>query len=188
MIEVPCRVDARGVHQLPVNLPPLHIQGLIDAVSVAQTLTIQAAVTGDRRTALQALLAHPLIPSFETARSLLAALLSAHRDYLPQFELYAHWRKCMKPLKIAVIGGGSTYTPELIDGFARYNAELPVDCIVLHDIDAQRLEIVGGLARRMLQKSGLAVHLTTVLAEALDGADFVITQLRVGGMAARALG
>jgi 6-phospho-beta-glucosidase len=93
----------------------------------------------------------------------------------------------MKPLKIAVIGGGSTYTPELIDGFARYNAELPVDCIVLHDIDARRLEIVGGLARRMLQKSGIAVHLTTVLAEALDGADFVITQLRVGGMAARAL-
>lgn len=93
----------------------------------------------------------------------------------------------MKPLKVAVIGGGSTYTPELIDGFARYNVELPVDCIVLHDIDGQRLEIVGGLARRMLQKTGIAVHNTTLLAEALDGADFVITQLRVGGMAARAL-
>ncbi len=86
VIEVPCRVDASGVHQLPAAPPPLHIQGLIEAVSVAQTLTIRAAVTGDSRIALQALLAHPLIPSFETARSLLAALLSAHHDYLPQFE------------------------------------------------------------------------------------------------------
>ena len=93
----------------------------------------------------------------------------------------------MKPLKVAVIGGGSTYTPELIDGFARYYDELPVENVILHDIDAHRLEIVGGLSQRMLQKTAIAVHTTTVLPEALDGADFVITQLRVGGLAARAL-
>jgi 6-phospho-beta-glucosidase len=93
----------------------------------------------------------------------------------------------MKPLKIAVIGGGSTYTPELIDGLARYNDELPVESVSLYDIDARRLEIVGGLTQRMLQKTSIAVHTTTLLPAALDGADFVITQLRVGGLAARAL-
>ncbi len=93
----------------------------------------------------------------------------------------------MKPLKIAVIGGGSTYTPELIDGFIRYHPELPVGRIVLQDINPQRLDIVGGLARRMVQATGIELCVTTDRAEALDDADFVVAQLRVGGMAARAL-
>jgi 6-phospho-beta-glucosidase len=93
----------------------------------------------------------------------------------------------MKPLKITVVGGGSTYTPELIDGFIRYCDELPVASIVLQDISTERLEIVGGLARRMMQQTGIPLTTTTDRGEALAGADFVITQLRVGGLAARAL-
>jgi 6-phospho-beta-glucosidase len=85
VIETPCRVDADGAHVLPAEPLPLPVRGLIEAVSASLTLTIQAAVTGDRRIALQALLAHPLVPSFDAARSLLAALLAEHRDYLPQF-------------------------------------------------------------------------------------------------------
>ncbi len=57
----------------------------------------------------------------------------------------------MKALKVAVLGGGSTYTPELIEGFARYRAELPVEQITLMDISAERLEVVGGLVQRMLE-------------------------------------
>ena len=53
-------------------------------------------------------------------------------------------------LKIAVVGGGSTYTPELVEGIARRADRLPVDELVLLDIDAERLAIVGGLAQRML--------------------------------------
>ena len=93
----------------------------------------------------------------------------------------------MKPLKVAVIGGGSTYTPELVDGFIRYYEELPIESIYLQDTDTNRLEIVGGLARRMLARIGVRLCTTTDRAEALHGADFVVTQLRVGGMAARAL-
>ena len=93
----------------------------------------------------------------------------------------------MKALKIAVVGGGSTYTPELIDGFVRYYDELPIREICLQDIDAERLDVVGGLAQRMVAEQGIPVTLTTERAEALDGANFVLTQLRVGGMAARAL-
>ena len=59
-------------------------------------------------------------------------------------------------LKVAVIGGGSTYTPELVEGFARRETVLPIDEIVLLDPDAERLEIVGGLAGRILQRAGLA--------------------------------
>ena len=93
----------------------------------------------------------------------------------------------MKELKIAVVGGGSTYTPELIDGFVRYYDELPVREICLQDISTERLDVVGGLARRMVAERGIPVTLTTDRAEALTDADFVLTQLRVGGMAARAL-
>jgi 6-phospho-beta-glucosidase len=93
----------------------------------------------------------------------------------------------MKALKIAVIGGGSTYTPELVDGFIRYHDELPIEHVVLMDIDAKRLEVVGGLAGRMLKPSGIKLQCTLDRREALDGADFIVTQLRVGGMAARAL-
>ncbi len=93
----------------------------------------------------------------------------------------------MSDFKIAVIGGGSTYTPELISGL--YQQQLPVREVVLVDPDRQRLEIVGGLVRRMVDASGggIIVTLTADLSPALDGADVVITQLRVGGQAARIL-
>ena len=90
-------------------------------------------------------------------------------------------------MKIAVIGGGSTYTPELIEGFARRADLLRVDDLVLHDIDADRLAVVGGLARRILARTGFPGRLstTTDLAAAVDGAAAVLVQLRVGGQAAR---
>jgi 6-phospho-beta-glucosidase len=90
-------------------------------------------------------------------------------------------------MKIAVIGGGSTYTPELIEGFARRQDVLAVDELVLHDISSQRLDVVGGLARRILARQGFAGRLstTTSLPEAVDGAAAVLIQLRVGGQAAR---
>src|SRR5712691_9383177 len=90
-------------------------------------------------------------------------------------------------LKIAVVGEGSTYTPELVEGFAARQDELPIDEIVLHDLDGDRLDIVGGLARRILRRHGWRgdLTLTTGRDRALDGASFVVVQLRVGGQAAR---
>jgi 6-phospho-beta-glucosidase len=90
-------------------------------------------------------------------------------------------------VKIAVVGGGSTYTPELIEGFHTRRDRLPVDELVLHDIDDERLEVVGGLARRILRKHEWPGELvvTKDRARALDGASYVIVQLRVGGQAAR---
>ncbi|OKP86797.1 6-phospho-beta-glucosidase [Paenibacillus helianthi] len=92
-------------------------------------------------------------------------------------------------LKIAVIGGGSSYTPELIEGIILNHAQLPVSEIWLVDIEAgkHKLEIVGNLAKRMVKKSGLPldVHLTLNRREALDGASFVSTQMRVGLLEAR---
>jgi 6-phospho-beta-glucosidase len=90
-------------------------------------------------------------------------------------------------VKVAVVGGGSTYTPELVDGFARRQARLPVDELVLHDIDPDRLAVVGGLARRILARHGWPGRLaeTTDLLGAAAGADAVIVQLRVGGQRAR---
>jgi 6-phospho-beta-glucosidase len=90
-------------------------------------------------------------------------------------------------MKIAVVGGGSTYTPELIEGFARRVGALPFTELVLHDISADRLEVVGGLAGRILAKDGLADRLrtTTSLDDAVDGAAAVLVQLRVGGQQAR---
>jgi 6-phospho-beta-glucosidase len=90
-------------------------------------------------------------------------------------------------LKIAVVGGSSTYTPELVQGFADRAERLPVDDLVLLDPDADRLEVVGGLARRMLERRAFdgRLALTGRLEEALDGADFVIVQLRIGGQAQR---
>ena len=90
-------------------------------------------------------------------------------------------------VKIAVVGGGSTYTPELIEGFHARRQRLPVDELVLHDIDRERLDVVGGLARRILTKHDWPGKLTLTQDrdDALDGASFVIVQLRVGGQAAR---
>jgi 6-phospho-beta-glucosidase len=90
-------------------------------------------------------------------------------------------------VKIAVVGGGSTYTPELVEGFARRHARLPIDELVLLDIDPDRLAVVGGLARRMLDRLdwGGRLVLSGDREAAIDGADFVLIQLRVGGQAAR---
>jgi 6-phospho-beta-glucosidase len=92
-------------------------------------------------------------------------------------------------VKIAVIGGGSTYTPELVDGLLARVERLPVDTLVLHDIASERLAVVGGLAGRMLERGGWngRLELTGDLDAATEGADFVLVQLRVGGQAARLL-
>ena len=92
-------------------------------------------------------------------------------------------------LKVAVIGGGSTYTPELIDGLANRHERLPIDELVLHDINAERRDVVGGLSRRMLARLGWTGRLTLTddARAAVDGANFVLVQLRIGGQAARLL-
>jgi len=92
-------------------------------------------------------------------------------------------------VKVAVVGGGSTYTPELVEGFVRRAERFPVDELVLLDPDAERLQVVGGLAGRMLDHAGYGgnLRLTADPDEATDGASFVIVQLRVGGQAARLL-
>jgi 6-phospho-beta-glucosidase len=86
-------------------------------------------------------------------------------------------------MKVTVVGGGSTYTPELVSGLSR----LDVSEFVLHDIDPERREVVGGLARRMLERQGYAgdLAITDDLDSAVDGADFVLVQIRVGGQQAR---
>ena len=90
-------------------------------------------------------------------------------------------------LKVAVIGAGSTYTPELVEGFARRETVLPIDEIALMDPDTERLEIVGGLAGRILKRAGWPGRLTLTgdRSAALDGAAYTLIQLRVGGQAAR---
>jgi 6-phospho-beta-glucosidase len=88
-------------------------------------------------------------------------------------------------VKIAVIGAGSTYTPELVDGIGRLG--LPVGELALMDPAADRLEIVAGLARRILARDGSSCTVTTTgdVTTAADGAAAVLLQLRVGGQAAR---
>jgi 6-phospho-beta-glucosidase len=90
-------------------------------------------------------------------------------------------------VKVAVIGAGSTYTPELVSGLGRERDAIEVRELVLHDIDAERLDVVGGLAQRMLERQGYDGRLeqTGDLDRALDGADYVLVQIRVGGQVAR---
>ncbi|MFG3118507.1 6-phospho-beta-glucosidase [Streptomyces sp. NPDC048197] len=90
-------------------------------------------------------------------------------------------------MKLAVVGGGSTYTPELIDGFARLRDALPLDELVLVDPARDRLERVGGLARRIFARQGHRGRITWTddLDAGIDGADAVLLQLRIGGQAAR---
>ncbi|WP_019638208.1 6-phospho-beta-glucosidase [Paenibacillus fonticola] len=94
-------------------------------------------------------------------------------------------------LKIAVIGGGSSYTPELVEGLINGYEEMPIAEIWLVDIEAgkRKLDIVGNLAKRMVHKAGLPiqVHLTLNRREAIKDADFVSTQMRVGMLEARKL-
>ncbi|MBU8769158.1 6-phospho-beta-glucosidase [Cytobacillus oceanisediminis] len=93
-------------------------------------------------------------------------------------------------IKIAVIGGGSSYTPELIEGFIKRHQELPVREIWLVDVEEGRkkLEIVGQLAKRMVEKAGVPIQIELTLdrKKALKNADFVTTQFRVGLLDARA--
>ena len=86
-------------------------------------------------------------------------------------------------MKLAVIGAGSTYTPELVSGLMRERERIGVGEIVLHDIDAERLQVVGGLARRIMQRREWPGQLVLTQDRdlAIDGAGFVIVQLRVGG-------
>ena len=90
-------------------------------------------------------------------------------------------------MKITVIGGGSTYTPELVNGFLERVSTLPITELWLMDIDQERLNIVGGFAQRMVKAKGdpFKVVLTTNQREAIAGASYVTTQLRVGMMPAR---
>jgi 6-phospho-beta-glucosidase len=90
-------------------------------------------------------------------------------------------------MKIAVVGGGSTYTPELVSGLSRERDRIGVQHLVLHDIDPERRDVVGGLAARMLERQRFEGELlvTGDLDRALEGADFVLVQIRVGGQAAR---
>ncbi|MBP1048027.1 6-phospho-beta-glucosidase [Enterococcus sp. BWM-S5] len=94
-------------------------------------------------------------------------------------------------LKIVTIGGGSSYTPEIIEGFIQKKLDglLPIKEIYLVDIEEgkEKLEIVGGLAKRMVDKANadIDIHLTLDRKAALEGADFVTTQFRVGLLPAR---
>ena len=94
-----------------------------------------------------------------------------------------------KGVKIVTIGGGSSYTPELVEGFIKRYDKLPVRELWLVDIEAgrEKLEIVGNLAKRMVEKAGvpMEIHLTLDRREALKDADFVTTQFRVGQLDAR---
>jgi 6-phospho-beta-glucosidase len=90
-------------------------------------------------------------------------------------------------MKVSVIGGGSSYTPELVQGFLERSVSLPLEELCLMDVQPQRLEVVGGFVQRMVAAKGgsFRVTLTTDRRQAIRGAKYVITQLRVGGMPAR---
>ncbi len=96
----------------------------------------------------------------------------------------------LEDLVLSVVGAGGSYTPELISGVAkRPHEELPIGEIRLVDINHERLEIMAGLTRRMLDASDRKIKVTssTELSKALEDVDFVVTQVRVGGMSARHL-
>jgi 6-phospho-beta-glucosidase len=90
-------------------------------------------------------------------------------------------------MKLAVVGAGSTYTPELVDGLIRMRDLLPLDELALVDTDEERLRILTGMTRRMLARGGHPARIapTTTLEEGVEGAAAVLIQLRVGGQAAR---
>ena len=97
----------------------------------------------------------------------------------------------MKTIKLTIIGGGSSYTPELIEGIIHRHKKLPVRELWLVDIEdgQQKLEIIAGLSRRMIAKAGLDIRVVATLnrREAIKDADFIMSQFRVGGLAARAV-
>lgn len=95
----------------------------------------------------------------------------------------------MKNVKLVVIGAGSSYTPELIEGVIKNHHQLPVSHIAFVDVEMgkKKMDIIFQLTKRMLEKAGLAIEVSQTLnrGNALQGADFVVTQLRVGGIDAR---
>jgi 6-phospho-beta-glucosidase len=95
----------------------------------------------------------------------------------------------MRKLKAAIIGAGSTYTPELIEGFIVRQESLNFQTFYLMDINREKLDIVGNLAKRMLESKGFTgkIVLTGDLDEAVAGSDYIFSQIRVGGLAARIL-
>lgn len=95
----------------------------------------------------------------------------------------------MKEITVAVIGSGSTYCPELVDGFLKAQDTLKLKKISFMDIDERKRNIVGNLCIRMLEKAGVdcEVVITDDVDTALQGADFVVTQIRVGKLPARHL-
>ncbi|HPQ03290.1 MAG TPA: 6-phospho-beta-glucosidase, partial [Bacillota bacterium] len=86
-------------------------------------------------------------------------------------------------MKLTLVGAGSTYTPELVDGLIRRRQDLPVETLSLMDIDKERLTTVGSFVKRMVDASGesLNIEMHTQSCDAIVGADFVVTQIRVGG-------
>ncbi len=90
-------------------------------------------------------------------------------------------------MKLAVVGGGSTYTPELVDGVARLSGQVKVEELVLVDPDQARTSVVGPVSARIMEAYGhpAQVRWTSDLDEGLDGAGAVLLQLRIGGQAAR---
>jgi 6-phospho-beta-glucosidase len=90
-------------------------------------------------------------------------------------------------VKVAVVGAGSTYTPELVEGVVTHQDRLPIDELALFDIDPGRLDVVGSVSGRILRRQGWNGDLvvTTDRDRALDGASFVVAQIRVGGQQAR---
>lgn len=94
-----------------------------------------------------------------------------------------------KKLKLAVIGGGSSYTPELIEGIIKRTKELPIKEVSLVDVEIGRkkLEVIHGLSQRMVKKAGADIHIDATMdrRKAIKDADFVVTQFRVGGIDAR---
>lgn len=94
------------------------------------------------------------------------------------------------PIRLCIVGAGSSYTPELVDGILGHDeAELPVSAISMVDLNPERLETMAALSRRMIGAKGrtIAITASTDLEAMLEGVDYVITQIRVGGMAARDL-
>lgn len=92
-------------------------------------------------------------------------------------------------LKLVIIGGGSSYTPEIIEGLILRHDSLPLTEVILVDIEAgkRKLEIIGKLSQRMIKKANKQIHVSWTLDrnKALIQADFVCTQIRVGGLKAR---
>ncbi|CEI81934.1 6-phospho-beta-glucosidase [Oceanobacillus oncorhynchi subsp. incaldanensis] len=95
----------------------------------------------------------------------------------------------MKSIKLAIIGGGSSYTPELLEGVIAEAEHLPIKEVWLVDIPAgeRKLHIIEALAKRMIKKSGLLIHIFATMdrEKAIEGADYVITQFRVGQLEMR---